>query len=380
MDKRYLTWIELERKAFKKNIEAIKRLAAGRLIAVAVKANAYGHGLKEMVGLLADEKIDYIAVHTIDEALIARKYGWSRNVLIVGYSPIFDLTAIFEYDLQPTVYNIETLKQLGRLSEKLNKEVAIHLKVETGTHRQGVDEAKLPAFIELIKKYKKVKLLGVSTHFANIEDTTDHSFANSQLIEFNRLAAIILKNGLRPQILHTACSAALLLFEETRLDMVRPGIALYGYWPSKETYLSYRLDGGSNHILKPILTWKTRIAQIKNVEKDQFIGYGCTYKTTTRTKLAILPVGYYDGYDRALSNLGYVLINGQRAPIRGRVCMNLMMADITDIKNIHLEDEVILLGKSGHDSISADLMADWSQTVNYEILSRINHNIKKIIV
>jgi alanine racemase len=374
-----LTWVELDKKALKKNLKSIYRLAGKRLIAAAVKANAYGHGLKEIVSLLNNEKIDYLAVHTIDEAADARRYGWQKNILCVGYIPLCDLDFAFDFDLEPTVYNIETVKTLGKITKDRERKISIHLKIETGTNRQGVEKSKVKKFIGEIKKYPGLTLKGVSTHFANIEDTTDHTYANYQLKLFKDIVADIRKLGARPKLLHTACSAALLLFENTKLDLVRPGIALYGLWPSKETYLSYRLEGGSNYILSPVLSWKTRVAQIKDVPRNSYIGYGCTYRTTSRTKLAVLPVGYYDGYDRGLSNLSYVLIKGKRAPVRGRVCMNLMMVDITDIRGVKLEDEVTLLGKDSTEVITADQMASWANTVNYEIISRINTNIARII-
>jgi alanine racemase len=254
------------------------------------------------------------------------------------------------------------------------------LKVETGTNRQGVESAKISKIVSQIKRFKNLHLKGVSTHFANIEDTTDHSYANSQLEKFNRIVEQIKKAGLKPEYRHTACSAALLLFEDTKFELVRPGIALYGLWPSKETYLSYRLAGGSNNILKPVLSWKTRIIQVKDVPPDAFVGYGCTFRTSSKTKLAVLPVGYYDGYDRSLSNLAYVLIKGKRAPIRGRICMNLMMVDVTDIPGVKLEDEVTLLGRDGKENLTADQMAAWAQTVNYEIVSRISSQIPRKIV
>ncbi len=379
MKNKYLTWIEIDSGALRRNIITIRKLAGGRRIAVAVKANAYGHGLREIIGLLEKENIDYIAVHSLKEAADARKFGWQNRILIVGYISLADLEAVFKLNLEPTVYNMETISRLGKLTEKLKSNANIHLKIETGTNRQGVEESKIEKAVEFIKKYSGLQLKGVSTHFANIEDTTDHTYANFQLQRFNKTVTKIKKLGLRPQYRHTACSAALLLFEDTKFELVRPGIALYGLWPSKETYLSYRLQGGSNDILTPVLSWKTKVIQIKDVPADAFVGYGCTYRTTARTKLAVLPVGYYDGYDRGLSNLAYVLIKGKRAPIRGRICMNLMMVDITDINGIKLEEPVTLLGRENQEKISADQMALWANTVNYEIVSRINEGITRII-
>jgi alanine racemase len=380
MEKKYLNWIELDSKTFKKNIATIRTLAGKRKIAAAVKANAYGHGLREMIALLAGEEVEYVAVHSLEEAAGARKFGWQRDILMVGYIALSDLEAVFDLDLEPTVYNAETINKLGKLSRKYDQPVRIHLKVETGTNRQGVEPGRLEKTAGLIKRHPNLHLQGVSTHFANIEDTTNHEYANYQLSEFNKTVSTLKKLGLRPDYRHTACSAALLLFDKTKFELVRPGIALYGLWPSKETYLSYRLMGGSNDILTPIMTWKTRVIQIKEVPENAFIGYGCTYRTTAKTKLAVLPVGYYDGYDRLLSNTAYVLIKGRRAPVRGRVCMNLMMVDITDIKGVRLEEPVVLLGSEKSERVSADQIAAWANTVNYEVISRINSNIPRIIV
>jgi alanine racemase len=185
--------------------------------------------------------------------------------------------------------------------------------------------------------------------------------------------------GIGPTIRHTACSAALLLFDKTRFELVRPGIALYGHWPSKETYLSYRLAGGHNDILKPVLSWRTRVTQVKDVPADAFIGYGCTYRTTSRTRLAILPIGYSDGYDRSLSNLSYVLIKGKRAPVRSRVCMNLTMVDVTDISGVKLEEPVTLIGTDKKEMITAEQLAGWAGTINYEILARLSPNTVRVL-
>ncbi len=377
-----ITWIEINSRAFYQNLKSIRALAGSRLIAAAVKANAYGHGLEEIIGLLGPTDVTYVAVHSSDEAVRARQAGWDRNILGVGYITLADLDVVFEHDIEPTVYNVETIDRLGRLSNKYKKGAALHLKIETGTNRQGLGPDKIEVALKTIKKYPGLFLKGVSTHFANIEDTTDHSYAESQLKIFNDTVVRIKKLGFKPAVRHTACSAAMLLFDETRFEMVRPGIALYGLWPSKETYLSYRLKGGDNGILSPILTWKTRVAQIKTIKANAYIGYGCTYKTAARTRLAVLPVGYYDGYDRGFSNLAYVLIKGRRAPVRGRVCMNLMMVDITDIPGVRLEDEVILLGHEPEtgEKITADQMALWAGTVNYEIIGRLGSHIKKIFV
>jgi alanine racemase len=187
-------------------------------------------------------------------------------------------------------------------------------------------------------------------------------------------------HGLDVPIKHTACTAAAILFPQTLFSMVRVGIGLYGLWPSKETKISALQAGIALNELEPVLTWKTRIAQIKTVKSGETIGYGCTDVATQDTRLAVLPVGYYDGYDRKLSSIGYVLIRGRRAPVMGRVCMNMIMVDVTNIPDVSLEDQVVLLGRQGGDSISAETLAGKIGTINYEVVARINPLIPRIVV
>ncbi len=377
-----LTWVELSRSALANNLKELSRLAGGRLMAVSVKANAYGHGLKEIVGLLKERnEAAYLTVHSLEEAVLCRQVGWKKKIMVLGPIPLAHLAAVFEYQLEPVVFNRETLDKLGKISTKRRIHIATHLKLETGTHRQGIMEKDLPVFAALYKKYPYLeKPLGASMHFANIEDTTVHEYAEYQLNNYNRLVKVMSRLGIKPRIRHTASSAALILFEHTRFEMVRPGIAVYGHWPSKETYLSYRLEGGRNNIFQPVMSLKTSVTQIKDIPADSFIGYGCTYRTTAPTRLAVLPVGYYDGYDRALSNRAYVLVRGRRAPVRGRICMNLMMVDITDIKGVKLEDEVVLIGQDGKEKITAEQLGEWQGTINYEILSHISQALSRKIV
>ncbi|HER00064.1 MAG TPA: alanine racemase [candidate division Zixibacteria bacterium] len=374
-----LSWIEVSRENILNNIRVIrKKIGPDIKIAAVVKANAYGHGYHEIAQILEDEQIEFLAVHSLEEAFILNEGGYSPELLIVGYVPYDQLNEAVESGFHLTVYNTDTIRQLEKL--KTSKKAKIHLKLETGTNRQGIDEKELPSFIGLLKNTKKIDLIGASTHFANIEDTTDHSYAQSQLDRYKEILAEIENAGLEIPIKHTASSAASLLFSKTHYNMIRFGISLYGLWPSKETYLSYRLAGGENNLLTPALTWKTKVAQIKNVPKGSFIGYGCTYRTTADSKIAVLPLGYYDGYDRKLSNLGYVLIKGERAQVRGRICMDNIMVDVTNIPNVKIEDEVVLLGRQDGDVITAEQMASWAQTINYEIVARINPLLPRKII
>ncbi|NMC43835.1 MAG: alanine racemase [candidate division Zixibacteria bacterium] len=378
---KHLTWIDIDRKTILANVRNLGRLAGTKVaLAAAVKANGYGHGLAEMTAILMDSPVEYLALHSTLEAEAAREAGWDRKILLVGGIAPEDIDAVLRLDIEPTVFDIGFIESLGRLCRRSKTAARVHIKLETGTNRQGFNRKELDRAATVLKKYPELKVEGASTHFANIEDTTDHTYAMYQLDRFKALVEQLKAKGIVQYRRHTACSAALLLFKDTYFDLVRPGIALYGYWPSKETYVSYKLEGGRNSILKPALSWYSRITQIKTVEADSFVGYGCTYRTSTRSTIAIIPVGYCDGFDRRLSNLGYVLVKGKRAPIRGRICMNLTMIDITDIPGVKVYDTVTIIGTDGKEQITADTHAGWCQSINYEVLSRLSPLIPRQVV
>ncbi len=377
-----LNWIELSRSALKQNIRSLARLAGDRILSVCVKSNAYGHGLDAVTRMLCDfTEIEYLTVHSLDEAAAARDAGWERRIMVLGPVASAQAEAVFVHDLEPVIFDAKALTKYGSLSNRLKRPLRTHLKLETGTGRQGITDKELPQFARIYKKYPYLKKpYGASMHFANIEDTTRHSFAEYQLDRFRRMVTLMSNLGIRPVLRHTASSAALILFDKTRFDLVRPGIAAYGHWPSKETYLSYRLLGGENDLFKPVMTWKTRVTQLKQLPADSFIGYGCTYRTTSPTKLAVIPVGYFDGYDRKLSNVSYVLIKGKRAPVRGRICMNLTMVDVSDISGVKVGDEVTLIGQDVKETLTVEQIAGWAGTINYEILARLQPSIPRLII
>jgi alanine racemase len=298
----------------------------------------------------------------------------------MGYIPLERLDAVVEHDLRPVVYNHETVVRLDEEARRRRRQVAVHLKVETGTHRQGIREDELREFADRVGATSAVRVEGITTHFANIEDTTDHAFAESQIASFARACETLSTEGGPRLVRHAACSAAALLFTRTHLDLARIGVSLYGLWPSKETYVSCLDRGKPALVLEPALTWKTRVAQIKSVDEGGFVGYGCTYRTSRPSRIAVLPVGYHEGYDRKLSNVAHVLVRGKRAPVRGRVCMNMCMVDVTDIPGVELEDEVVLLGSQGQERISAEQLAAWCGTIAYEIVSRIHPALPRVML
>jgi alanine racemase len=376
-----LNWVEIDAAALSGNVaEFRRRLGAGPKLGAVVKSNAYGHGLLDVSRLALAAGADWLCVNNAEEGLALREAGLSAPVVILGYVPLASLGDVAASGLDLVVCNLETVTALGRAATARGVEVGVHLKVETGTNRQGVLERDVPAFVEAIRGAGGLRLRGVSSHFANIEDTTNHAFAEGQIAAFTRMSEAVARLNGAPVLRHVACSAAVLLFNRTHLDLARIGISMYGLWPSKETYVSCLERGKPSLDLKPVLTWKTRIAQVKDVPEGGFVGYGGTWRATRPTRIAVLPVGYYEGYDRGLSGIGHALVRGRRAPLRGRVCMNMCMVDVTDIPGASLEDEVVLLGRQGDEAVTAEQLAAWCGTITYEIVSRIHPALPRVIM
>jgi alanine racemase len=376
-----LNWVEIDATALRHNLQGFRR-AMGPDVALGavVKSNAYGHGILQTARIAAAGEADWLCVDSLEEALELRHDGRKEKILVMGYVTLDTLDEVVQHDLRPVVYNFETVERLDTLGRAAGKRVPLHLKIETGTYRQGILERDVPRFAERIREAEGVELEGLSTHFANIEDTTNHAYAEAQIAVFDRAASAFEAAGCPAAMRHSACSAAALLFDRTHLDLARLGIAMYGLWPSKETYLSCVERGKAAIELRPALTWKTRIAQIKDVDEGVLVGYGCTWKASRPTRLAVLPVGYADGYDRGLSGVAHVLIRGRRAPIRGRICMNICLADVTDIPGATLEDEVVLLGSQGTETVAAEQLATWAGTISYEIVARIRSGLPRIVI
>ncbi len=370
-----LTWVEISRQALESNIKQFRNLIGNDvLMCPCVKANAYGHGLVETAKIFLDSGADWLSVNALYEAEKLREASIDCPIYVMGYIGLDNLAKAAELELRMVVYNKETIEKLG----SIGKAVKVHIKVETGNNRQGVLIENLLDFANLIKGFENIEIEGMATHFANIEDTTDHSYAEKQLAKFQEAADLLENAGFPVPIKHCANSAATILFDKTYFNLVRTGISNYGMWPSNETYVSYLKEIGDGFELKPAFTWKTKIAQIKTIKAGEYIGYGCTYKTGHESKIAILPIGYYDGYDRGI-NGGHVLIHGKRAAIRGRVCMNIIMVDVSDIPEAKIEDEVILIGKDADEEISAEQFGTWAATINYEVTTRVNERIGRKI-
>lgn len=389
--------MEISKDNVQHNVKTLKgRVQEGTLFCPAVKANAYGHGIKEISPLILEAGADWLGVDNLAEAVTLRESGVTAPVYIMGYIPLDELEIAVKEGFHFVVYNEETLEKLKEVTRRLQMPAYTHLKLETGTNRQGVMPEDLAKIINFYKEEILILLEGVATHFANIEDTCDHSYAATQTEQFFRMAFDIRKEGLNPKYQHCANSAATILFPNTHGNFVRPGIATYGLWPSKETYISYqgmRKNDGADIELKPVLSWKTKVASVKRVPENSAIGYGCTYSTNKDSIIAVLPVGYSDGIRRNQSGKGNVLIRGKRAPILGRIMMNMCVVDVTDIPGVQIEDEAVIIGQqlkpNGSDSYGGDLqyekitaeqVADNQGTINYEVTTQINPLIERRVV
>jgi len=376
-----LTWVEVNEAALEHNARSLKaRVGEKCVFAPVVKANGYGHGLVNAAQAFVRGGADWLCVHELEEALILREAGVAIPLYVVGYVPPSDAALVVSSQVRIVLYDLGMVQALNEAGKQANAVVPVHIKLETGNHRQGVEEDEAWGLVEAISEAQFVSLEGLSTHFADVEDTTNHAYAQSQLERFSGFHERCKEAGILIPMLHTANSAATLLWKHAHGDMVRAGIAAYGLWPSNETLITALQGTEETLILRGALTWKARVAQVKDVPSGAYVGYGRTYRTTHPSRIAVLTVGYYDGYDRKLSNQAFVLIDGHRAPVRGRVCMNMVMVDVTHVPRVQVGDEVVLLGRSGEESITPEMMADWAGTIHYEVISRIHERIPRISV
>ncbi len=358
--------IEVNKEALTHNMMELRRLVAQptRLMAV-VKADAYGHGLLIAARAFLAGSADALGVHSWTEAWQLRADGLQCPIIILGPVNGHEARKASAADIEITVASLPALYSAAQCEQKLR----IHLKVETGVNRQGLTELEMPEVINFLASKPQLEVVGLSSHFADIEDTTDHEFARSQMKRFQQYGFLLGQAGLTDLTSHMTCSAATMLWPGIHGEMARVGISAYGIWPSRETQVSFRQSGDHKIELRPALTWKCRISQIREVPAGQTVGYGRSWKAMVDTTIAVLPLGYSDGYPRALGGRGHVLIQGFRAPLVGRICMNLCMVDVSSIPEVQANDEVVLLGRQGEEVITAEMLADQLGTIAYEVIT-----------
>lgn len=378
-DLRDSQWIEIRSAALRSNLSLFRGLVRQETqLAAVVKANAYGHGLAEVVEAVSDHA-DWFAVHTVDEASKIRGLCSDHPILVMGLVTSADECKL-DHLTHVMVSSAEVLGRLGALKKKRGLSVPVHLKVDTGTHRQGVSIEAIPRLCGLANDLG-LEIVGVATHFANIEDTLEHQFARTQLDRFLEVQAVLKTEGVEPRWTHAACSAAALLFRDADFTMARVGISMYGHWPSRETRLSWVLSHPQGALnLEPVLSWKTVVGQIQTVRQGETVGYGRTWTALRDSRLAVLPMGYSDGYPRCLGNRARVLVRGCPVPVVGRVCMNITLVDVSDVPDVCVGEEVVLIGKQGEAEITVEELAEHAGTISYEFLARLAPHVNRRLI
>jgi len=352
------------------NVTQFRRVLAPECeIMAVVKANAYGHGASEVSRTLLQQGIARLAVVSIDEGIALRQAGIAAPVVVLG--PLFpeQIEDLFTHHLTPVVSDAALIPALARRAATLQNPYPVHLKIETGMGRLGLAADELLDLFASRRMPSCLQLEGLMTHFADADgeasDQTQH-----QLTIFTRVVTTLATQGIRAPLIHAANSGAAVRFPEAQFSLVRPGIMLYGYHTLPRSM--------QTPDLKPVLTLKTCVAQLRTIPLGATVSYNATFVATRATRVAILPIGYADGYNRRLSNRGEVLVHGRRAKIIGLVCMDMVMADVTDIPGVAVGDEVVVIGRQGQDEITATDLATWTGTIPYEILCSIGPRVPRL--
>ena len=355
--------------AFRENLTAVKNRVGNTKIMALVKADAYGHGLEQMAAEAQAWGIDYLGTATLEEGALLRRSGISVPVLCLGALPLGSEELCVIHQIEQAVFSAEALFRLQRACEKYHSFIDVHLKIETGMHRTGVRSGReLQEVLDALQSCSCIRLKGVFTHFA-ASDTQDDTYTRRQADAFAAALEQIRKNGFHDFLVHCANSGAILSYPELYFDMVRAGIILYGYYPSKQTKEPFSV--------KPVLSWVTAVAAVNEVRAGEAISYSGTFLAAHDMRVAVLPVGYGDGYRRLLSNRAEVLIHGKRAPVVGSICMDMTMVDVTGIPEVSLGDPVILIGRQGNEVITAEELAAFCGTISYEIMLSITPRVPK---
>ncbi|MEW5898827.1 MAG: alanine racemase [Bacillota bacterium] len=365
-------WAEVDLKAIAYNVRQIRQMVPLRTEVMAVvKANAYGHGAVEVARTALANGAGRLAVARVSEGEQLRKAGIAAPILLLGYTPPGQFADVLRFSLGQTVYSVEMAAQLSELAGRRGGKAVVHVKVDTGMGRLGfpAEDASVREVLQ-IARLPHLEVEGVFTHFATA-DSRDKRYTLEQLERFLAFLDALRREGLAVPFRHCANSAAIIDLPAAHLDLVRPGIALYGLYPSKEVDRS-RLR------LEPAMALKARVAQVKRVPAGFKISYGATYETPAPTVIATLPVGYADGYTRLLSSRGKVLIHGQKAPVVGRVCMDQCMVDVGHIPDVAPGDEAVLFGRQGEVLLPVEEVAEAIGTINYEVVSQINSRVPRV--
>lgn len=373
MDFLHRTWAEIDLNALRDNFDILKKHSNGCKIMAVVKADAYGHSAKDIAPVLEQMGADFFAVSNLPEALSLRECGIKKSILILGYTPVNMVKSFKEHDISQCVYSEEYAKALSDSAKNENVKIKVHIKLDTGMSRLGFDcrNEKLCGIDKAIycSQLEGFELEGIFTHFAVADRTpnTEDGFTKAQYDRFTNALNRFSEKGIKAPLCHCCNSAGFLLDSDKHLSLSRVGISLYGLSPSSELELEQNLT--------PVMTVKSVVSMVKEINEGDTINYGRTFKADKKMRIATVTAGYADGYPRLLSNKGYVLIHGKKANIVGRICMDQMSVDVSQIPETQMGDEVILFGKE----LSVDTLADLTGTINYEIICGISPRVPRII-
>lgn len=356
--------------AIEENFDSLKkRVKDGVKVCSVVKADAYGHGSVQVAKTL-ENRTDYFAVAALEEAVVLRNAGVAKPILILSYSSPYQYPILLEKDIIPTIYNFDEAQEFSNAALKYGKKAPIHIAVETGMGRIGFpDTEKSADTVAKISQLEGITLEGMFSHYAKA-DFADKTAANSQTERFDRFIKLLADRGVEIPVKHLCNSAGIIEFDK-QYDMVRMGISLYGMYPSDEVQKS-------RVTLKPAMQVVSHVIHLKTVEKGTGIGYGHIYVADSEKKIATVCIGYADGYRRCLTGIGYVLINGKKAPIRGKVCMDQIMVDVTDIPDVKVGDHAVILGKSGDEEITAEALGEMCHSFCYEVVCTFMPRVKRL--
>jgi alanine racemase len=334
-----------------------------------VKADAYGHGMIPVAKAAIEAGASWLGIATVDEAVTLRETGFRAPILILGPSFPADAETLVSHDISVAVGSLEAARTLGRAGLKLEKKALIHLKVDTGMGRFGFWWKDLLPLLTGIKKIRGIHLQGCFTHFA-VSDIADFKYTKWQNANFRKFLAAAQEAKVNFDLIHAANSGAILQHPDTCYDLARAGVMLYGMLPDAETMPTAPIE--------PVMTLGTRLVDVRTHPKGRFLSYGCTFQTKRKSRIGILPIGYGDGLSRKLSGRGEVVIRGYRAPIVGRVCMDQVLVDVTDIPGACVGDDVLLWGKKGDDVLKVEEVASWLQTITYEVTCALGRRVPRI--
>ena len=376
--------LELDPKAYKTNIDFLrKHFHKGVLFSSVVKGNAYGHSIEKLVEIALAENVKHFSVFDSNEARRVKSVvGDQATVMIMGWlSNEDDLSWIIQNDIEFFVFEKHRLTSALEVAKKIGVKAIVHIEVETGMNRTGFNSSDLKWVQDfLIKNTEFIEFKGLCTHFAGAESIANYFRIKKQIDRYDEIYKQFCAKGLKPQIKHAACSAAAMMYPGTQMDMVRIGIMHYGFWPSPEVLVNfYNSKRKNENPLRRVISWKSSVMSVKKVKRGEFVGYGTSFMADANMKIACVPVGYAHGYGRSLSNIGRVLINGERCVVIGSINMNMMVIDVTLLDEIKRNDEVVLIGDQADKQLSVSSFSDYSNLLNYELLTRLSADIPRII-